>query len=173
MIVMMKEVNPVMHQIEKWSFYISGVVCILVTLIIVTDVFLRFTFNQPLPATWEISELLMPFIIFLAFAYTLTMDAHIRVKIVTEKLPLKMQLWLQIFGNIVAMSICALVTYYSFKIFWESFVSKEEMYAAIKLPWWVGKAAMPFGMGMLMLRYLIQIGEVYKRYVNTFKNKHM
>lgn len=163
---MIVSADRVLNKIEKVMFFIAGFVCILVTLIIVTDVFLRFIFNHPLPATWEISEVLMPFIIFYAFAYTLTIDAHIRVKILTERVPPKLQFWLFIIGNSISFAICALLAFYSFRLFWRSFIIREEMYAAIKIPWWIGKSAMPVGMVMLMIRYLMQM-------IQSFKNRKL
>ena len=33
----------------------------------------------------------------------------------------------------------------------------EEILAAIWIPWWIGKFAMPIGMGFLALRFLLQL----------------
>ena len=154
---MVEHADRVLKSIEKVLFYLSGVVCVLVTLMIVVDVFLRAVFNHPLPASWEISEVCMPFIVFYAFAYTLTMNAHIRVTFITSRVSPKLKFWLHIFGNSLCFVICALLTYFAFLHFWQSFIIREEILAAIKIPWWIGKSAMPVGMAMLSLRYLMQM----------------
>jgi TRAP-type C4-dicarboxylate transport system permease small subunit len=143
--------------VEKFLTGVSWTVSILVTFMIVVDITMRFFFNRPLPASWEISEVCMPFIIFLPFAYTLTIDSHVRVSIVKNIVPPKVQFWFEIFSNSISFVMCSMLTYWSWIHFWESFVINEEMLAAIQIPWWPGKMAMPIGMGMFAIRYGVKL----------------
>jgi TRAP-type C4-dicarboxylate transport system permease small subunit len=136
--------------------HISWMVCLAVTFMIVTDIIMRFFLNQPLPASWEISEISMPYIVFFPFAYALTVDAHVRVSLVRDRMPKKIQLTFDLLANFIFFVFCSMLTYWSWLRFWDSFIVKEEILAAIQLPWWVGKIAMPIGMGMFALRYLIK-----------------
>lgn len=133
---------------------VSWLVTLFITFIIIVDVFLRYVLNKPLPATWEISEILMPYIVFLAFAYALKKGSHIRVSLLTDSLPPKAQLGCEILSNLIGFIMCALMTYWSWLRFWESFMIREEIIAAVHLPWWFGKFAMPIGMGVFAIRYL-------------------
>ena len=154
---MLKRIDNGIVGIEKVLTALSWMVALFVTLMIVTDVFLRFVFNHPLPASWEISEICMPFIVFFPFAHTLRIDGHVRVSLVKDRVPEKVRLGFDLFAQIVSFLICAILTYYSWGRFWESFKMDEEILAAIRLPWWVGKGAMPIGFGMFAIRYLLQI----------------
>jgi TRAP-type C4-dicarboxylate transport system permease small subunit len=145
------------QRVEKFLTAISWIVSVLVTLMFVVDIFMRFLFKRPLPASWEIAEVCMPLIIFLPFAYTLTIDAHVRVSIVKDRLPPKIRLGFETVSNSIAFIICAMFTYWAWLYFWDSFIINEEMLAAIKIPWWVGKMAMPIGMGFFTFRYLILV----------------
>lgn len=160
---MLKKMDMAIKIVEKILTNISWMVCLFVTLMIVIDVFLRFVFNHPLPATWEISEISMPFIVFLPFAYTLTIDAHVRVSLVKDRVPPKVRLGFEIFTHAISFMMCAMLTYWSWLRFWESFMISEEILAAIRLPWWLGKMAMPIGMGFFAIRYLILIFNLTSR----------
>ena len=144
------------RKIEKVLTAISWIVAMVITVLIVADVVLRFVFNKPLPATWEISEVSMPWIVFLPFAFTLTLDAHVKVSLIKDRVSPKTRWIFSLFGNIVSCAFLCMVTYYSGKRFWESFIINEEILAAIWIPWWIGKVAMPIGLGFLALRFLLQ-----------------
>lgn len=154
---MLGKIDSALQRLEKRLTDISWIVCISVTVMIVIDIFLRFAFNHPLPASWEISEVMMPFIVFFPFAYTSTIDAHVRVSLIKDRVSPKVRIWFEMSANTISLLMCAMITYWSWLRFWESFMINEEMLAAIKIPWWLGKMAMPIGMGMFAIRYLIQL----------------
>ncbi len=143
-------------KIEKILTAFSWIVTIAVTFMIVTDIALRFFFNHPLPATWEISEVCMPAIVFMAFAYTLTMDQHVKMSLVKERVPPKVQVAFEVTTNLISAALCGLITYWAWLRFKTSFATSEEILAAIYVPWWPGKLMMPIGMGFLTLRYLMK-----------------
>ena len=144
------------RKIEKGLTAVSWIVTIAVTLMIVADITLRFFFNHPLPATWEISEVCMPAIVFMAFAYTLTLDQHVKMSLVKEHVPPKVQVAFEVISNLISFTLCALITYWSWRRFRTSFASREEILAAIYVPWWPGKLMMPIGMGFFTLRYFMR-----------------
>jgi TRAP-type C4-dicarboxylate transport system permease small subunit len=154
--MMIDRFDRALLKIEIAMAHFSWIACLVVTFMIVIDITLRFIFNKPLPASWEISEICMPWIVFLPFAYTLTIDGHVRVSLVKDLLPAKWKLVFDVVSNAVSFVVCALFTYWSWLRFWESFLMNEEILAAIRLPWWIGKIAMPIGFGMFTLRYLMQ-----------------
>ena len=153
----LKQFDQGIIKIEKVLTAISWIVTIAVTIMIVTDIILRFFFNHPLPATWEISEVCMPAIVFMAFAYTLTMDQHVKMSLVKERVPPRVQVAFEVVTNLISAALCCLITYWSWLRFRTSFATGEEILAAIYVPWWPGKLMMPIGMGFLTLRYLMKL----------------
>lgn len=145
------------RKVEKILTAISWIVAMVITVLIVADVFLRFVLNQPLPATWEISEVCMPWIVFLPFAFTLTIDAHVKVSLLKDRVSPNARWIFNIFANTISFVFLSLVTYYSWIRFWESLMINEEILAAIWIPWWIGKFAMPLGVGFFALRFLLRI----------------
>jgi len=161
---MLRKIDIVIKKLEKILVIISWIVSILITMMIITDVFLRFFFNYPLPASWEISEVFIAFIIFFPLAYTLTIDGHVRVSFVKDRLPKKVQSGFGIFNNAISFVVCAIITYWAWLRFSQSLIINEEILAAIQIPWWLGKMAMPIGMGVFAIRYLLQVFAHFSRH---------
>jgi TRAP-type C4-dicarboxylate transport system permease small subunit len=151
----LQKLDNVLKQVEIVQVHCSWVITVLVTLMIVLDIALRFLFNKPLPASWEISEILMPYIVILAFAYTLSIDKHIRVSMITNFFPAKIQVGLRVFTNLLCFLMCSFITYFSCFWFWKSFSIREQILAAIPLPWWFGKFVVPIAFGTMGIRYLM------------------
>ncbi len=143
--------------IEQAQIICSWVITVLVTLMIVLDIFLRFFFNHPLPASWEISEVVMPYLVIFGFAYALNKNFHVRVSLILDHLPRKANFACAALANMSSFLMCMILTYWSWLRFWESFLLKEEILAAIPIPWWVGKLAMPIAFGTLGARYLMNL----------------
>lgn len=139
---------------EKILTIISWVVALCVTMMIVMDIVLRFIFDYPLPASWEISEVSMPCIVFFPFAYTLSIDAHVRVSLLKDRVSPKTRIVFSIFTNVISFALCVMLTYWSWLRFLESYKMGEEILAAIRIPWWPGKLAMPIAMGVFAARFL-------------------
>ncbi len=134
--------------------WLCGSVVVLLALMICVDVFLRFVFNAPLPASVEATVLLLPWIAFPPFFCALITGTHVRVTLVTDQLPPRVQLAFLIFSNIVGLALFSGVTYWGWLHFWESFIVKEVMLAAVQLPWWVAKLAFPVGMFLMAVVFL-------------------
>jgi len=127
------------------------------------DVVLRYFFSAPLPASVEVSQLIEPWVIFLPFAYTLAIGGHVQVTLVTMLLSERNQRICDLVAHVIDMLFFALLCYFSFVEFSRSFAIGEIMMAAIRLPWWLGKVAMPIGMFFITLQALFQILTTAKR----------
>lgn len=149
------KIDRFLQNIEKALAEISWIVCVVITLMIVTDITMRYLLNKPLPASWEISEIAMPYIVFFSFAFTASINGHVRVSLIRDLVSPRVQRIFDLLANGLSFLICALITYWSWGRFWDSFLIREEILAAIPLPWWVGKMAMPIGIGFFSARFLL------------------
>jgi len=153
--MLLQKVDKVLLKVETIQIHCSWVMTMLVTFMLVIDISARFLFNKPLPASWEISEVLMPYIVIIGFAYTLTDDKHIFVSILTDLLPARIRAGLKVFAYLLSFLMCCLVTYFSWFWFWESFSINEQILAPINIPWWFGKFAMPLTFASFGMRFLL------------------
>lgn len=154
---MIEKVHRIEKIIETALTVFSSIVTISLTLMIVVDVTGRYFFNSPLPATWEIGEICMPYIVFLPFAYALTRGNHVQVSLVKNMFSPKVQRIFGIVTDIISLAMCVAVTYWAWLRFWESYQLGEEMLAAVEILWWWGKIAMPIGIGLFTISFLFQL----------------
>lgn len=150
-IAVLRSVNT---RVNWLAVLISSVVLTVMAFMTTFDVTLR-AFGRPFPASVEISQLMEAWVIFLPFAYTLAMDRHVKVTIITMRLPRAWRLASNLFGLFTGMILFALMTWFSWFEFYHSWSINEFMMAAIILPYWLGKLAMPIGMALLTIQCVI------------------
>lgn len=143
---------------------ISAVALISMAFMVTYDVFVRNVFNAPLPASVEISQLMEPYVVFLPFAYTLAIGAHVRVTLLTMRLPQVLFLSSEVLVYLLDLLFFSLLAYFSWQEFMESWAVDEIMLAAIKLPWWVGKFSMPLGMLFIALQCVVQLAHTIRAF---------
>ncbi|SHO43881.1 TRAP transporter small permease [Desulfopila aestuarii] len=92
------------------SVVASLLLCAMVV-VIVFNVGSRFLFKMPLYGTIELVELMMIIISFIAIAYTSMQRGHVRITILTDKLPQIIQDFLGRFVSLLNVTIFSLILY--------------------------------------------------------------
>jgi TRAP-type C4-dicarboxylate transport system permease small subunit len=155
--------NSLYFALARFFVYFSSALLCAMAFMVTVDVTMRYFFNSPLPASVEICQLIEPWVIFLPFAYTLTIGGHVQVTLFTMRLPKKWRFASDIFAYSIDFIFFSLLCYFSWVEFSQSFAIGEIMLAAIKLPWWSGKLAMPLGSFLIALQCIFQILSVLKK----------
>jgi TRAP-type C4-dicarboxylate transport system permease small subunit len=151
------KLSQVLSLADNGLLFITGFALLFLTLMIFTDVAMRFIFNEPLPASAEATELIMPYIAFCSLAYTLSRGTHIRITLFLENASSLRRMVLEMICTISGLLCCAVFTYYSWLLFWHSVIINEQMQALIMLPWWAGKFSMPLGFFFFTIKYLLNL----------------
>jgi TRAP-type C4-dicarboxylate transport system permease small subunit len=125
---------------------VSALVLIAMSVMLSYDVFCRYVFNAPLPASVEISSLMQAYVVFLPFAFTLALGQHVNVTMITSRLGRRVQKILSVFSLLVTGVICVILAAYAWEEFASSYAINEIMMAPVLVYWWVGKFAAPVGM---------------------------
>lgn len=134
------------------QIFISGGVVLFLSIWITLDITKRFFTGSPLPVTYNLSELIMGWIIFIPMAYTLFVGQHVQVTILPDRLRPRLRLADDILVYLAALVYFGILTYYSWPFFWSSFIVREDIAPGIHLPWYTGKIT-PF-IGMLLISAL-------------------
>lgn len=146
-----------MQKTVGFAVIVIGVTLIGLMFLTCVDVFRRYVFSNPLPATAEIAEMILPYIIFVSMAYALITKRHVRVGLFMDRTSLKFQSNFEYPMLILELLLVAWLFYAGLGYFWESFTINEIMMSTIDLPWWVGKFALPLGMFLFVLALMSQI----------------
>lgn len=142
-----------LKNLNKWIAIVTGSLIIVVTLLIVIDSAGRFLFNKPLTGGVEISILLSAFIVFGGLAYALIQGAHVQFTLFEVMFPPKGRRICDIFINLMGMLFMAFALYATSGQFWESWLARETMMAAVKIPYWLAKLALPIGFFLITVQF--------------------
>ena len=136
---------------------IGCIALMVLTLLTVADVIGRYVFNHPIKGTIEISQQLMAYVFFFGLAHTLVKGVHVRVTIALDRFPHRLRMIAEVIASIVGVFFCGLLIWASWHQFWDSFLVWELMPAAIDIPWWPAKLAMPVGFFFMALQFFVYI----------------
>ena len=120
-----------------------------------TDAIRRDIWSKPIPGAFEMSSLILSVFILLGIAYAHQMKDHVRVTILTERLPLKLSLLLSIFTTLLSMSIIGVMAYQGWVLTMET-VSVSDM---LRIPQWPFRFLVFIGGSFLFLELFFDLAD--------------
>ena len=137
---------------------VIGAVLMAATGVMLTyEVIARYFFVRPTIWAAELSQLCLIWGCLLAMAHLLTLRRHITVNAVTTLLPRAAQKLCAVFALAVVIAFSAIVAFWGFDIFHESFVRGRTTGSLLNLPVWIAEAAVPVGFGLLALQGIVEM----------------
>jgi len=89
-----------------------GVLIVAAMLLVSIDVVARYFFNRPMAWIFEATEFAMLMIPFLGMAWLIGRDGHVRIDIVINSLPPRVQAGFDLVTSVLATAACAAAAYY-------------------------------------------------------------
>lgn len=158
--------TPLSVRIDRWIEFCGRLVSwiwLLLLGVIVLNVLLRYAFGEGRIEFEEIQWHLyaVGFLIGLSYAYQA--DTHIRVDLLHERLSLRHQAWIELYGIVLLLlPFTLLILIYSVPFVVASFNLGERSQAPGGLPLrWLIKGALPLGFGMLLLATIARLSRVW------------
>jgi tripartite ATP-independent transporter DctM subunit len=159
--------------ISRYTNYIGAALIIGMVGLTFVDVVLRYLFNSPITAAYEITGILLLVTTFLTIAYTHNMKGHITVDVISSRFGSKGTIILDFITDLLGTGIFVIVI-------WQAIVLTQFFYGrgsfhADSLQWvsWPFAAIIVFGsilMGLLLLRDLLK--SLSKAFKSSFKWYH-
>ncbi len=118
-----------------------------------TDAICRDIWSKPIPGAFEMSSLILAVFILLGIAYAHQMKDHVRVTILSERLPLKLSLLLNILTTLLSMSIIGVMAYQGWVLTTET-VSVSDM---LRIPQWPFRLLVFVGGSFLLLELFFDL----------------
>ena len=135
------------------AFGAASIVVILMVMV-VADIFGRKVLNNPVPMSYEVGAFMLVFIVFMGLSYSQRQKAHIRVEILTLRMPPKGRAIMDLFAYTLGILIYGAIFYETFKWSYHSFEIGEYVAGLINIPKWPSQFAMVFGALLLSLQFL-------------------
>lgn len=142
--------------LDAWLYRIGRIASwlwLLLMIVILGNVLLRYTFGEGRIELEELQWHIYACGFLLALSFAVVTDDHIRVDIVHERLSLRQQAWVELYGTLLLLlPFLLLVLIYALPFVTYSFASGEVSQAPGGLPLrWLIKAALPVGFLLLLL----------------------
>lgn len=119
---------------------------------------IRYAFDISSNAWLELQWYLFAVVVMLGASYTLQKNEHVRVDVFYMQLSTKMQAWVDIIGGVLfLLPACAVIGYYSWPFFYESWFRNEISSNAGGLLRWPVKFLIPLGFFLLFMQGLSEI----------------
>ena len=118
---------------------------------------MRYFFNQPQTWVIDISAILLLYITFLAAAWLLRLDAHVKVDLLLKPLHPKYQSFLNIITSIISLAVFLVITWYGAKAAWINFEMGYFLPTQLETPKWIVIVIIPVGAFFLLIQLLRRI----------------
>ncbi|MES2742558.1 MAG: TRAP transporter small permease subunit [Pseudomonadota bacterium] len=146
--------NDAIARLVGWALLAAVLICS-------ANALTRYALNRSNNAWLEIQWYLFAALFMLASAHTLRRDEHVRIDLLTARLPRRAQVWLDLFGLLLfLMPVSLLILYYGVPFAWLALRSGEMSANAGGLPLWPAKLLVPLGFALLVLQ---GVSEIVKR----------
>lgn len=123
MVDTIKRISAIINRISLYAAYVAGVCATLLIVLVLAEIIRRTFFNSSFLWTFEISSWLLVAFAFLGMGYTLQSGGHVRVTLLTSRLPEQMQTRLELILSLIG---AAMFIYFTIFLF-EGMVSAYQM----------------------------------------------
>jgi TRAP-type C4-dicarboxylate transport system permease small subunit len=134
--------------------YLAGGILLFMGGAVLYEVFMRYLFNAPTRWVIEFSEYMLLYMALLAAAWVLKQEGHVRVEMLVDALPRRVQAVLHAVTSWVGALVCALFCWYSAALVWETFWSGEVLFRAVHVPKSAVLLSLPIGLSLLTLQFI-------------------
>lgn len=146
------------EKLEYWCMLGAAFAIVAMMLVTSYDVFMRYVFNSPTTWAMEISTYLITVSVFLALAYVLRQEGHIRVEIVFQRVKPRVQTMLLLITSFLSLIVFLTMAWYGTELVIKSIMEWElSNNAIVEIPLFPVRLFIPVGTLLLIVRLLLKI----------------
>lgn len=154
---MLRRVLDLIDSISRGAAFIGGICLLLMSILMLTEVFCRNYLNFSLVFSWEYSSYMMAAVFFLTAAYTLLVKGHVRVFLLGEALPDKARYALDVSATVMGLFIAGFVTYALADFTYQAFIRDARTFLPSETLLWPPQAVITFGSFLLVLQLFARL----------------
>jgi TRAP-type C4-dicarboxylate transport system permease small subunit len=147
----------VIARIARSASTVAGLAVLAIVVLISFDVLMRYFLDRPQLFVDELSSFLLVLVIFGGLAQTFRTGGHVRVDLVTTRLPPRARAWLRLLGLLLGLAFLVV-------IMWTTAQSAVTAYrygrvsAVMLYPLWLPMVLIPLGLGLMAAVMLVTLG---------------
>lgn len=143
------------NKLSLWGAYLGAIALVSLTLLILTEIFIRYFFNMSTMIADEYSGYLYLASIFLGLAYTFNEDAHIRINIITSKMSEKSNRLIDVVAGSFTIVILLFAFYRTILFTYDSYSMDMLSESVSATPLYLTQLVMPLGILIFILSVLV------------------
>lgn len=154
---MLNKTNRLIHLLEDSLLVFTLGAMILLAL---SQIILRNLFDSGIEWSEPLLRIMVMWLGLLGAIAATKKSNHISIDVVSRLLPNKGKVISAVLTNLFSAIICAIVSYYALQFVLMEY--EDGMMAFSNIPAWLCESIIPFGFGLMSLRFLINIGSSLK-----------
>ena len=139
-----------------------------ITLMVTGDVTARFLAGAGTKWTLEFTGYLLVMVVFLGLAYTLRERSHIRILFLVDRLPKKVQAWMEVVTSFIFLGFCAFLCYLTWHLTLTSIILGTTSRTGVDVLVWPYQLFMPLGLALISI---LLIGNIYTQIKNNIRGQ--
>jgi len=147
----MKKIVKFFEKLSDLGAFLSSVAFILLTGLILTEIFSRAIFNHSTMIADEYSGYFYLAYVFLGLGYTFKENGHIRITIIYSRMPKKIRKFMDLFAGVIALAVVSFVFYRSVLLCYESYSYDMVSESVSETPLYLTQIPMVAGLFIFML----------------------
>jgi TRAP-type C4-dicarboxylate transport system permease small subunit len=141
--------------LETLFVWLSYAALFAMTVLTTADAFLRYLFNAPLPGVEEATvEFFMPALVYFSIAYIFRVGGHVRITLVSDMLPPRVQRVLWMVFDLLTAALFALIAWGVARRALEALRMNEYSTSPLNYVVWPSFAVVAIGSALLVVRAL-------------------
>ena len=154
--VAIRVVGPALRIVEYALLCGSILVLLFIAFFVGAEVFMRYVFNAPIQGHLELSELMLPIIVFLALSYTQATHGNIGMDLVLDMMSPRVRHRATMAALLISIFICSVLAYFSFKNALQLWRYDDVTMTPPYVKTWPSAAAIPLGYILVSIRMFMQ-----------------
>ena len=149
-----KRLAAIINRISLYAAYVAGICAAMLVVLVLAEICRRTFFNSSFLWTFEISSWLLVAFAFLGMGYTLQSGGHVRVTLLTSRLPQQVQTWLELILSLIGAAMFFYFTFFLFEGMVSAYQMGEVGTSVLEPPVFLIWAAGTVGLGIFSLQFV-------------------
>jgi C4-dicarboxylate transporter DctQ subunit len=166
----MTRIGSFLDKVMNGLAWLAGWLMMFALIMVCVDVVLRYFFNSPIGGVLQFSEYVLLYIPFLAAAYVLKDDSHIRIDIILNRLSPKVQAALNMVTSVFGILVLLALSYYGTYITFDYYRRGVPTLKYYKIPEFLVIMVIPLGCFLFALQFIRKAYAYYRAYRENIWN---
>lgn len=154
-------IGRLLRSVELALTYAAAAVAFFVMMFVSAEVLMRYFLDAPIAGHLELSELLMPIIVFLGISYTQATHGHVGMDLMLDSLPPRPARVATMATLFVSICVCSVFAWFSSKSAYQLWLFDDVTMSPPYFKTWPAGAAIALGYTLISLRLYIQLLHLY------------